>query len=173
MKEYSSSIKKEKSGPKLFAWLASILLITLIIASQFLPRGHYPNLRILGVVILLAAPVFIFPPFFLLSKYGNKKAGKIYMQPGDVVDQGLYAILRHPQYLGYMMLSGGFGFLSQNLIILFLAILSIIFFSLQAIKEEEYCLDCFGKSYRDYLRRVPRFNIILGIWRVLRGKKYD
>jgi protein-S-isoprenylcysteine O-methyltransferase Ste14 len=169
MKIFPFSIKEEKSVPKLFAWIASTMLIILIIANQFLPRGHQPGFRFAGVVILLIAPLFIFSPFFLLSKHGNNEVKGIYMQPGKVVDKGLFAILRHPQYLGYMMLAGGFALLSQNLVVVCLAVISIICFFLQALQEEKYCLDQFGNSYQNYLKSVPRFNFILGIWRIIRG----
>lgn len=172
MKVILSTTEKTKSPPKVFAWLASALLIILIAASQFLPRGHYPHLRIPGVISLLTAPVFIFTPFFLLSGH-KKKDGQVYMQTSEVADRSLFAVVRHPQYLGYMLLAVGFSLLSQNLIILVLAILTIIFFYLQTIKEEEYCLTHFGKTYRNYLRRVPRFNIFLGLYRIFRRKKND
>ena len=172
MKEYSS-IQEGKSAPKLFAWLASVMLITLIIASQLLPRGHFRNFRFVGVVILLIAPVFIFLPFLLLSNHGKNEEGNCYMNTRRVIDEGLFAFLRHPQYLGYMMLAVGFSFLAQNLVVLFLAIISIICFYIQALKEEKYCLDKFGKSYKDYLHRVPRFNIFSGVWKKIRGNKHD
>ena len=38
---------------------------------------------------------------------------KTYMQSGMVVDQGLYAITRHPQYLGYIFLACVFALLSR------------------------------------------------------------
>ena len=91
------------------------------------------NLRITGVVMLLTASVFIFTPFYLLSKYGKTQVGKTYTQAGKVVQQGLYALLRHPQYLGYMLLACGFTLLSQHWFTVLLATLSVIFFYVQAV----------------------------------------
>ena len=173
MKDFSSPVETQKSAPKLFAWIASVMLIILIITSQFLPRGHCPNIRVFGVAILLTSPGFIFLPFLLLSKNGKKKDGKKYMQSGDVVDNGLYAVVRHPQYLGYMLLALGFGFLSQNPFVLVMGIISITGFYFQALQEEKYCIDQFGKPYKNYLKQVPRFNIFLGIWKAVRGEQND
>jgi hypothetical protein len=86
--------------PKLFAWLASVVAISLIIVTQFLARGDDPYLRGTGVFVLLLASVFIFAPFYLLTKHGQT-----YMQARIVVDRGLYAITHHPQYLGYILLA--------------------------------------------------------------------
>ena len=154
--------------PKLCAWLASVAIVPLIIVSQFLPRGSNPVLRGAGVFVLLLAGVFIFVPFYLLAKYGGK-GGQIYMQGSAVVDRGLYAITRHPQYFGYILRACGCALLSQHWVALLLAVVGATFFYLQAAREEEYCLARFGTPYEQYLRRVPRFNLVLGMIRLLRG----
>ena len=152
--------------PKLFAWLASVVTISLIIVTQFLARGNDPYLRGTGVFVLLLAGVFIFAPFYLLTKHGGKD-GQTYMQARIVVDRGLYAITRHPQYLGYIFLACGFALLSQHWVAVLLAVVGATFFHLQAVREERYCLAQLGEPYEQYLRRVPRFNIVLGIVRLL------
>jgi len=157
--------------PKLFAWLASLVTISLIIVTQFLPRGDDPYLRGTGVFVLLLAGVFIFLPFFLLKKHGRIKDGENYVQTRAVVDRGLYAITRHPQYLGYMFLACGFALLSQHWVAVLLAVAGATFFYLQAVREESYCLAQLGEPYEQYRRRVPRF-IVLGMIRLLqRGRK--
>jgi protein-S-isoprenylcysteine O-methyltransferase Ste14 len=72
-----------------------------------------------------------------------------------------------------MLLACGFTLLIQHWVAVLLAILSVIFFSVQAAQEEQHCLALYGESYGCYLQLVPRFNLILGIWRMLRGKKND
>ena len=155
--------------PKLFAWLASVVTISLIIVPQFLARGDDPYLRGAGVFVLLLAGVFIFGPFYLLAKHGGAKDGQTYMQANVVVDRGLHAITRHPQYLGYMFLACGFALLSQHWVVVLLAAVGVTFFYLQAVREERYCLAQLGEPYEQYLWRVPRFNIVLGVIRLLRG----
>jgi protein-S-isoprenylcysteine O-methyltransferase Ste14 len=92
------------------------------------------------------------------------------MQAGKVVDQSLYAITRHPQYLGYILLGSGFALISQHWVAVLLAFIGATFFYLQAIWEERYCLAQYGEPYAQYLQRVPRFNIIFGILRILQGR---
>ena len=79
----------------------------------------------------------------------------------------MYAIVRHPQYLGYILLVLGFICLFQNLVIGALGALAIALFYGQAVREERYCIQRFGQEYEDYVQRVPRLNFILGIIRVL------
>ena len=166
---YASDDHCQLKPPKLFAWLASVLVISLITVTQCLPQGDDPYLRGTGVFVLLLAGVFIFAPFYLLTKHGGAKDSQTYMQAGIVVDRGLYAITRHPQYLGYIFLACGFALLSQHWVIVLLAVVGATFFYLQAVREERYCLAQLGESYEQYRRRVPRFNLVLGIMRLLRG----
>jgi len=169
-KEIESDHNHPCKPPKLLTWLAAVVTVALVIAAQFLPRGDNPVLRGTGVVMLLVAGVFIFAPFLLLTRHGGTKNEQTYMQTRKVVDQGLYAITRHPQYLGYMFLGCGFALLSQHWAAVLLAIVGNLLFYLQAVLEERYCLTQFGEPYAQYLRRVPRFNILLGILRILQGR---
>ena len=154
--------------PSILAWFASLAMVCVVLVNLFLPRGDDRYLRGAGAVVLVLASVFIFAPFFLLWKRGRIEDGKTYMQTNTVVDQGLYALIRHPQYLGYMLLAGGFALLAQNWLAFLLAATGTACFYIQAVQEERYCLHRHGEPYEEYLQRVPRFNIILGIVR-LRG----
>jgi protein-S-isoprenylcysteine O-methyltransferase Ste14 len=163
-----SAFSEDLKPPSFFAWLASPTVVSVMLVNLFLQRGDNPYLRGAGLMALVLASVFIFAPFFLLPKYGQSKDGATYMQTGAVADRGLYAITRHPQYLGYVLLAGGFALLSQHWLAVLLAVLGATFFYLQAMREERYCLAQFGEPYEQYIRRVPRFNIMLGLMRLLR-----
>lgn len=154
--------------PKLLAWLASLATILLLIATLFLERGDNAPLRVAGAALLALSGVFIFAPFLLLSRHGRGQRGATYMQTRTVVERGLYAITRHPQYLGYALLACGFALLSQHWLAVLLAAAGTICFYLQAMQEEAYCLSQLGEPYEQYLGRVPRFDIVLGLIRLLR-----
>jgi len=70
---------------------------------------------------------------------------------------GIYAKVRHPQYVGFILVM--LGFLLQWPTLLTLAmfpVLVVMYFRL-AWTEEKTALAEFGESYRDYMRRVPAF----------------
>jgi len=169
----SPNAEQANSEPKLYAWLASSITIILIIVIQFLPHGENTMMRICGVVVLVIAAIFIFSPFYLLAKHGSAQAEESYMQTGKVVHHGLYALIRHPQYLGYMLLSGGFALLRQHWVAVLLGIAGIAGFYIQAMQEESHCLARFREPYARYLQCVPRFNLLAGLWRILRGYHHD
>jgi protein-S-isoprenylcysteine O-methyltransferase Ste14 len=153
--------------PKVYAWVASLATLALIVTAQLVPPGQDAVLRLLGVGTLALAAVFIFPPFLLLARHGGRGEGESYLQTRGLVDCGLYAVVRHPQYLGYILLAAGFALLSQHGMVLLLGAIAVTCFVLQSLAEERYCLAQLGEPYRRYLRRVPRFNVPLGIVHLL------
>jgi protein-S-isoprenylcysteine O-methyltransferase Ste14 len=153
--------------PQTFAWLASLATIVVILAGQVLPRGDHAGLRAAGLVLLALSAPLIVGPFVLLHRHGQSQDGRAYMQTRAVVDRGLYGVIRHPQYLGYMLLACGFALLSQHWLAVLLAAASVTSFYGQAAREEAYCLAQWGEAYARYLRRVPRFNALLGMARLV------
>ena len=85
-KDMKSDDDHHLKPPKLFIWIASVVTISLIIATQFLPRGDSQYLRGIGVFLLLLGGIFSFVPFYLLSKHGGGNADRTYMQAGKVVE---------------------------------------------------------------------------------------
>lgn len=156
--------------PKALNRLASLAAISLFVVDCFVERGDRSKIYILGLIFLGAAVVFAFPPFLLLSKYGKVEEGKSYMHTTTIVDRNLYAVVRHPQYLGYILLVLGFVLISQNWIILLLGGLSVTLFYLHSLREENFCARQFGEAYTEYMKRVPRFNFLSGIIRLLRRR---
>jgi len=77
-----------------------------------------------------------------------------------LVDNGIYGLVRHPQYLG-------------GILALFVTTLLWYphwLFGLCTKKEEEYLVEKFGNSYEAYMKKIPRMNILVGIIRKVRIK---
>ena len=76
---------------------------------------------------------------------------------GRVLQEGIYAHVRHPRYLG-----GMFGLLALALFANYLAVYIIVaayvpLIYLVTVFEERELVDRFGEEYRRYRERVPRF----------------
>ncbi len=151
--------------PYVFLLLAGAATITLFVADQLAVGGDIAWLKVLGVATLLLAALFMFAPFYYLSQYGQVGEGKHFIYTTQVVDRGVYAIVRHPQYLGYALLDLGFALLYQSWATAVPAALAILFFYLQVMQEERFCVYQMGADYEAYCTRVPRFNFLLGIIR--------
>ncbi len=142
--------------------------VATFVADFVVERGSNGVLRIAGVCVALLAPVFFVPPFFLLKRHGGVETGQSYFCTTRVVDRGVYGIVRHPQYVGYALLAVGFAMRTQNVVSWALAGIAAAFFYLQARNEERFCVRGLGAEYAAYMKRVPRFNFVVGLLRHLR-----
>ena len=76
---------------------------------------------------------------------------------GELAATGAYAHVRHPQYVGFILVM--FGFLLQWPTILTLAMFPVLVWMYVALarQEERDTLSEFGDTYRRYKERVPAF----------------
>ncbi|PCJ32961.1 MAG: isoprenylcysteine carboxyl methyltransferase [Alphaproteobacteria bacterium] len=103
----------------------------------------------------IASYVFLGLGFIVLSNawgvlYKAQKAGKLAVT-------GLYAKVRHPQYIGFVAIM--FGFLLQwptIITVIMFPILVVMYWRL-AKKEEADSKERFGKAWDDYKAHVPAF----------------
>ncbi len=146
-----------------------IAVAALLVAQFLLPRGTVRWLSTCGAAALLLSTAFIFPPFRTLARHGAVPPGRPYYDTTRTVDRGAFAIVRHPQYVGYMLLAVGFALRSQHPLALGLAAVALTCFAWYAAREERDCLRRFGEAYATYRRRVPRFNFVVGLVRFLAG----
>ena len=91
-------------------------------------------------------------------------------QENRLATDGLYTIVRHPQYTGLFIGLFGEGVVHWPTIFS-LAVFPVIViaYSLLARHEEEQMIERFEDEYRTYQRRVPMFFPQLGQWKLLFG----
>jgi protein-S-isoprenylcysteine O-methyltransferase Ste14 len=128
-------------------------------------------LLIIGAFFLIL--FFVFGSFTprIFKERGGVPDGKKWMDTKKIVDTSIYAIVRHPQWLSWMLLSLSFVFLSQHWINLILGIIAISFVYIQTYDLDKGLIKKFGNDYKSYMKRVPRVNFIIGIFRLLLKKK--
>jgi protein-S-isoprenylcysteine O-methyltransferase Ste14 len=141
------------------------MVIGLIITNLVTDRGSIVLLRVIGLAFLLSSPLLFIPPLIFLAKVGKPDEGQTYMETSVIVRQGPYRIVRHPQYLGYMLLNLGFMLLGQSWVAIGFAALSIGSFIALAVEEEKQLHARFSEGYAEYCQDVPRFNVIVGLLR--------
>jgi protein-S-isoprenylcysteine O-methyltransferase Ste14 len=163
-------MNSNEKRPQALEWIAGMATAALLVADLVVERGTNGALRVAGVVVLVFAPFFFVPPFFLLKQHGRAEAGQGFFCTTRVVDRGVYGVVRHPQYVGYSLLAVGFAMRTQNIVTWALAVVAVAFFYLQALIEERFCALQLGAEYAAYMKRVPRFNFAFGIFRYLRAK---
>ncbi|MHC1579799.1 MAG: methyltransferase family protein [Candidatus Alkanophagales archaeon] len=88
-----------------------------------------------------------------------------------LVESGIYGFVRHPEFLGHILIISALVIISQHWVSLVVGATLIALLCLAMIEEEKRNIKKFGSAYRDYMRRVPRVNLIAGIARRIRGKR--
>ena len=79
----------------------------------------------------------------------------------QLVQTGLYRCIRHPIYLGVMLIAGGAALAHGRIVGLFLALALVGFFSFKAQFEENWLLHVYP-AYAEYRSRTGRFLPALG-----------
>lgn len=106
-------------------------------------------------VLHILSNVFIFAGFWLLASAWNVlyKA----QQTGTLAKTGTYSHLRHPQYLGFIIIMTGFLLQWPTLPTLIMFPILVYFYVRLAKHEEKQALVDFGNEYRNYMNETPGF----------------
>ena len=155
--------------------LAVILTLAMVgqIVLAFILYSEKANTAIvnLGWVILWISAVFGWLPIFTFKKYGGVPKEKSYIQTTLLVERGVYAIVRHPQYLAGILMGLALPLISQHWLVGVLGLIVILVTYFNTFDEEQLNLEKFGETYHQYMHRVPRLNFLLGIYRLLVKKR--
>jgi len=154
--------------------LSSILFISQIIIGIFL-LSDVSQIEILAYVgvglYVFSGIVFGLLPVAEFRKRGGVKRGKSYIHTTKLVDTGIYSIVRHPQYVTFILWAIAGMLLFQHWIIIILGIPIIPLTYLDLIRADKDSIAKFGDEYKAYMKRVPRANFLLGTIRRLRHGK--
>ena len=105
-----------------------------------------------ALVMVLSTGIIIFG--FILLAMGWKK---VYQGGSVLVTDGLYGRLRHPQYLGLILLVVAFMIMWPTILTILLAPFLIVRYILLAREEDRELEKEFGDDFRHYRERVPAF----------------
>jgi protein-S-isoprenylcysteine O-methyltransferase Ste14 len=152
-------------------YLAALLTVGQMVLAAIADEGNEGWTRYLAPAFGLAGLCLVFWPMFALHRHGQAEPVASYMQATVLVDLGPYAVVRHPQYLGYMCLNATFMLASPRWPVIVLGSLAISLFCLYALREEQCLVNQFGYAYQAYMGRVPRLNILLGLVRFVRHRR--
>jgi protein-S-isoprenylcysteine O-methyltransferase Ste14 len=163
---------------KSFSWLefvpatlASTLFISQIIVGIYLLSGvsQIDVLAYAGVgLYVFSGLIFGLLPVFEFRKKGGVKKGKSYIHTTQLVDTGIYSVVRHPQYVTFMLWAIAGMLLFQHWIVVLLGVPVFPLTYLDLMTADKDAIEKLGDEYRAYMKRVPRANFLLGIIRRFR-----
>jgi len=94
-----------------------------------------------------------------------------YVHTNVLVDSEIYAVVRHPQILSWILMMSASILISQHWLAAIIGVPISVWGYKEAVKEEKDLIIKFGDDYKRYMQKVPRMNFILGTIRLLRKKE--
>jgi protein-S-isoprenylcysteine O-methyltransferase Ste14 len=152
----------------------TILFISQIIIGIYL-LSEVSQIEILAYVgvglYVVSGMAFGWLPVIEFRKKGGVRKGKSYIHTTKLVDTGIYSIVRHPQYVTFILWAIAGILLFQHWIIILLGIPVVPLTYIDLIKADNNAIKKLGDDYKAYMKKVPRANFLLGIIRRIRKSK--
>jgi protein-S-isoprenylcysteine O-methyltransferase Ste14 len=154
----------------------SATILTIVAAGQIIlsfvlyNKDGNPVIRNIGWIILWISAIFGWLPIYTLKKWG-KPIGRGYIRTTVLVNRGIYAVVRHPQYLAGMLMGLALPLIAQHWFVAVLGATAIVMYYVDTFDEEKSAIEKFGGEYERYKEMVPRVNFIRGLIRLIRHRR--
>ena len=116
-------------------------------------------LMILGWIALVAGALLVALSLVTLRKRGVD----------NLINVGVYRIVRHPMYVGGMIMFVSHVLFGQSIIIGLSTFVGLCCCYLLIRSEDHRLIEKFGREYEQYMSKVPGVNLLLGVGRAIRG----
>lgn len=129
-------------------------------ATAWLTKFYLPHFTETGSPVLNAAPIAGFVLIVAGFVAFLAAAIPVYwakLRGTGPVTGGLYAVIRHPQYVALAIAGVGTALVWPRFLVLVTLVTMLFLYALLADWEEQLCVSRFGEGYRQYLRRTGRF----------------
>lgn len=153
--------------PSSVSGVLTVAMVVLTICFYYNQAG-LDWLLYIGWAILAVGFVLTMTPAAVLRKKGGVPEGKSWVRTTVVVSGGPYALVRHPLYVGWMIMLFALILISQHWITAILGIVAMAIFYPDIPREDRSNVEKFGDAYKEYQQSVPMVNLPLGIVRLLR-----
>lgn len=158
-------------------WMAlypvwGVALAVQIALLFLLPKGRVGWLVACGWAAFAVSAVLGWFPIFLFHRHGGVTKRRSYVHTTQLVTTGLYAIVRHPQFLAGDCLALAVMCITQHWGTLVAGGIAIAADRLSMIKADRDLVAKFGEPYREYMAHVPRASLLVGTWRWVRRLRH-
>ncbi len=117
--------------------------------------GHWNVFFAVGVVTALAGLMIRVRSILTLKQYFTYSVAQT--ENHKLIETGIYKIIRHPGYLGQLMIFAGIAISLSNWLAVLLMMVPIAIGYVYRIKvEEDFMIEQMGESYLSYQKRTKR-----------------
>jgi protein-S-isoprenylcysteine O-methyltransferase Ste14 len=155
----AKSVERTKDDNKstIFILLTFFVVLVLSAVLNFFELGIFKNIQVarIGILIMLLGISIRIISMLTLSKFYTRTLITVNNQ--ELVKKGIYRIIRHPGYLGTILIWGFAGLAMQNFIIFLVAIILVLTaYYYRIVNEEKMLLTTFGNKYLEYKKQSWR-----------------
>ena len=152
-------------------WIAGASLIAAWLLPDLVAPGHRLQvLRNIGWGIWMVAVGLIWASILSLRSKGVAQQGEDEACTSITFDDGIYAVIRHPRYLGWLLVYVAVMMLTQHWLAVMLAIPGTVCVYLISRREDRRLVEKLGPAYEQYMQCVPALNLVAGLTRLLRRR---
>jgi len=119
-------------------------------------------LEVIGWILYIPSAILVFGSIIELKHKGKPKSAD-FTATTTFIDSGIYSFFRQPMTLGAAIGSVALVLDFQSILAVILGLVSLFCFWMSAIKESEYNIRKFGDAYKEYMKKVPMWNILKGL----------
>ena len=148
------------------AYSSCIIAQIVITFYNFNSLGYYA-LVLIGQTLWVLSIVLGWLPIYTFKQRGGVPKDKSYMNTTMLVDTGLYSVVRHPQFLAWIIVSLSLTLLSQHWLNVLLFIPVLVGTIYDTNQADQRLIQKFGDQYKTYKEKVPALNIVTGTLRLL------
>jgi protein-S-isoprenylcysteine O-methyltransferase Ste14 len=150
-----------KSGDRLSVWIIIISIsigywLSFIIGATKTGRiYHWNTFFLAGFILIIIGLIIRVTSIMALKQQFTYTVTKI--EDHELIEKGLYKYLRHPGYLGQLIIFTGIATtLSNWLSILFMIVPVLLGYIYRMHVEEKFMIEQIGQKYTDYQKRTKR-----------------
>ena len=132
---------------KNIVWIGIPLILLMAVYSIFLPLVRGTGWFYVGSVVFLIGLIV-----FALSRSEAEAT-----PDGKPFTGSVYRYSRHPIYMSYFLVFLGTGIASASWLFMLLSVVLLVLLCRLCIREESMCVEKFGESYQEYMKRAPRW----------------
>ncbi|MBN2400809.1 MAG: isoprenylcysteine carboxylmethyltransferase family protein [Spirochaetes bacterium] len=153
--------RKDLAGEHPFGDAGQLILffifIFIWIFDSFIIKFSQQYFSSVPIYVNLPIGIILFIISFLLAKtslsivFGEKR------DPPAVISKSVFGLVRHPVYLSALLLYLGLIVSTLSILSFLFIIVIFIFYNYIASHEEKKLIALFGKDYKEYMKKVPRW----------------
>ncbi len=114
--------------------------------------------EIIGWILYIPSAILVITSMIALHNKGKPESAD-FTSSTNFIDSGVFGLVRQPMTLGIAIWSIALALVFQSLLAVILGLLALFCFWMSARKESIYNIRKFGDDYKEYMKKVPMWNI--------------